>query len=65
MLSQGQHGWQDPQGLGLAWILENRRQRRQQRQHAADVATIRACLPKLAVAALLHSSSYEFENKAY
>ena len=21
---QGRHGWQGPQGLGLAWILQNR-----------------------------------------
>ena len=22
---QGRHGWQGPQGLGLAWILQNRK----------------------------------------
>ena len=24
--SQGRHSWQGPQGLGLAWILQNRKQ---------------------------------------
>ena len=25
--SQGRHSWQGPQGLGLAWILQNRKRR--------------------------------------
>jgi hypothetical protein len=33
---QGRHGWQGPQGLGLAWIFQNRKQGRQ-----------RPCLPKI------------------
>ena len=40
--TQGQvrHGWQGPQGLGIAWILQNRK-----RRHAADVAATVAALP--------------------
>ena len=43
-IKQGRHGWQGPQGLGLAWILQNRKWRRQ-RWHAADVAATVAALP--------------------
>ena len=42
--SQGCHSWQGPQGLGLTWILQNRKCR-WQRQHAADVANTVAALP--------------------
>ena len=51
---QGHHDWQGPQGLGLAWILQNRKWRRQG-WHAAGLAATVAALPacqKLAVAAL-------------
>ena len=38
--TQGRHGWQDPQGLDLAWILQNRKRWR----HTADVvATTQRC----------------------
>jgi len=44
--TQGRHGWQGPKGLGLAWILQNRKRRRQ-RWHAADVpATVAALSAK-------------------
>ena len=43
-LYQGRHGWQGPQGLGLAWILQNKKWRGQQR-HAADVSDTVAALP--------------------
>ena len=39
---QGHHGCQSRQGLGLAWILQNRKR---QRHAAADVATTVAALP--------------------
>jgi hypothetical protein len=39
---QGRHGWQGPQGLGLAWISQNRKR---QRRHKADVVTTVAALP--------------------
>ena len=59
--SQGLHGWQGPQGLGLAWILQNRK--RQRRQRALLWYGGLAC-QKLAVAALhlqwaLHHFSHE------
>ena len=42
-LIQGRHGWKGPQGLGLAWILQDRK-----RQHATDVAAaVGPCLPKI------------------
>ena len=41
---QGRHGWQGPQGLGLAWILQNRK-RRWQGRYTASVATTVAPLP--------------------
>ena len=41
--SQGRQGWQGPQGLGLAWILHDRK-RRHPRQ-AADLATNVVALP--------------------
>ena len=44
LLSQGHQGRQGPQGLGLAWILQNRKWR-QQCLHAADLATTVAALP--------------------
>jgi hypothetical protein len=37
--TQGHHGWQGPQGPGLAWILKKRK-----RQHTADVAATMAAL---------------------
>ena len=40
---QGRHGWQSPQGLGLAWILQNRKRQRQWQQ-AADVSITVAAL---------------------
>ena len=40
--TQGRQDWQGPQGLGLPWILQNRKWRR---QHAADVAATVAALP--------------------
>ena len=39
--SQSCHGWTCPQGLGLAWILQNRKRQR----HTADVAATLAALP--------------------
>ena len=36
---QGRHGWQGPQGLGLAWILKNRKRQWQRRRWP--------CLPKI------------------
>ena len=36
LIAQGRHGWEGPQGLGLAKSLQNRKWR-QHRQHAADV----------------------------
>ena len=39
---QGRHGWEDPQGLSLAWILQNKKR---QPRHPADVATTVAALP--------------------
>jgi hypothetical protein len=36
--SQDRHGWQGPQGLGLAWILQNRK--RKQRNTAEVAATV-------------------------
>ena len=41
--SQGCHSWQGPQGLGLTWILQNRKWRWKW-THAADVATTVAAL---------------------
>ena len=41
---QGRHGWQGPQGLGLAWILQNKK-RQWQQMHAPDVADTVAALP--------------------
>ena len=41
---QGCHGWQGPHGLGLVWILQNRKWRRQ-RRHAADVVANVEALP--------------------
>ena len=40
-IGKGHHGFQGPQGLGLARILQNRKRRRQ----AADVAATVAALP--------------------
>ena len=40
LIIQGRHGWQGPQGLGLAWILQN-----SGAQHATDVAAIVKVLP--------------------
>ena len=37
---QGRHGWQGPQGLGLAWILQNRKRRRQWLQATDMPATV-------------------------
>ena len=37
---QGRHGLQGPEGLGLVWILQNRK-----RRHAADVAATVKALP--------------------
>ena len=42
--SQSRHGWQGPQGLGLAWILQNRKRLRQ-RWHATEVTATVAALP--------------------
>ena len=39
---QGRHGWQGSQGLGLAWILQNRKQQWQRRNDTDE-----ACLPKI------------------
>ena len=57
--SQGLHGWQGPQGLGLAWILQNRK-----RRHRALLWYGGLACQKLAVAALhlqwaLHHFSHE------
>ena len=41
---QGRHGCQSLQGLGLAWILQNEKQRRQ-RRYATDVAATVVALP--------------------
>jgi hypothetical protein len=38
---QGRHGWQGPQGIGFAWILQNRKRW----QHANDVVATVANLP--------------------
>ena len=43
IIGQGRHGWQGPQGLDLAWILQ--KQKRRQQQHAADVASTVSALP--------------------
>ena len=41
---QGRHGLQGPQGLGLVWILQNRKRWRQQ-WHVADMAATVKALP--------------------
>ena len=55
---QDRHGWQGPEGIGLAWILHIRKQR-----HAADVDPPCSGLAykKLAVAAL----SWDYFRKRY
>jgi hypothetical protein len=41
VVRQGRYGWQGPQGLGLAWLVQNIKQR----WHVADVAATVAALP--------------------